>query len=606
MIEEPLLSATAKSVSAFLSENRRFDTEECGAGKFYQALSDRLQNLELTVDSEYIDLLQARPVEVNELLALISRNTIFSDLATYEVLRERIVPALAQGPETIRVWVPQCGEGQDVYALAVLLSEALGADEFRRRVKIFATDSSEDNLIKSRQASYEPGELTGLPDEVLHRYFIQQGPRLTFRADLRRSIVFGKHQLLSDAPIGRMDLISCRYFLSRLDEGKQNQALARVRFSLNANRFLLVAPGERVLPGLGFDHMEPPTCLINSIGTERAPVGVIDSSNTVTDEAPAILDMVFNSSIPAHIVVDNAGIIALINAQASSMFQISSADIGKPLKDLEFSYRPLELRTLIDVAQRENRNVTVPRVKHTVASRTSIFEVTVCPLVERDERVGVSIQYVDVTLQQDLENKLTALNEQLQTANEELQSAQEELITTNEELQSTNEELETTNEELQSTNEELETMNEELRSTNNELEITNTEQSTLSEQVRQTNTFLSAILGSIQSSVIVLDKDLTVLIWNRGAVELTGLRSEESCGSKLPDLDVGLPVAELTKSLEKFLADGKKYEELELKVLNRRGKDILCRVQVSTHGTAAESGLVLIISNSPTLLPESR
>src|SRR5206468_11815848 len=144
---------------------------------------------------------------------------------------------------------------------------------------------------------------------------------------------------------------------------------------------------------------------------------------------------------------------------------------------LELSYRPVELRSLIERANAERKVITAANVEQRFKNGDPRYlDVAVTPLQDNGVSIGVCISFNDVTRYHGLEEDIQrakqdaeTVNEELQAANEELQSTNEELETTNEELQSTNEELETTNEELQSTNEELETMNEELQSTNEEL-----------------------------------------------------------------------------------------------------------------------------------------
>jgi len=190
--------------------------------------------------------------------------------------------------------------------------------------------------------------------------------------------------------------------------------------------------------------------------------------------------------------------------------------------------------------------------------------------------LGVSITFEDVTHRQQLQADLQRSTQELETAYEELQSANEELETTNEELQSTNEELETTNEELQSTNEELETMNEELHSTNEELETMNTELLQRTEESNTATAFLQSILTGLRVGVAVVDPQLAVLVWNRRAEDLWGLRAEEVRGKPLLGLDIGLPVGGLP--LASFLDGSASYQEETLDATTRRGKTIRCHV----------------------------
>ena len=148
------------------------------------------------------------------------------------------------------------------------------------------------------------------------------------------------------------------------------------------------------------------------------------------------------------------------NQKARLLFTLNAKDIGRPLQDLELSYRPVELRSLIEQAYAERRSITLTSVERRFPNtEVQYLDVIATPLYdEANNPLGVAIAFLDVSAYHRLQEELQRAREEIQTASEELQSSNEELETTNEELQSSNEELETTNEELQSTNEELETM----------------------------------------------------------------------------------------------------------------------------------------------------
>src|SRR5581483_7400209 len=146
------------------------------------------------------------------------------------------------------------------------------------------------------------------------------------------------------------------------------------------------------------------------------------------------------------------------------------------------------------------------------------FDVILSPVVSSaGVLTGTSISFIEVTPQRQLQ--------------QELDRSRAELDTAYEELQSTVEELETMNEELQSTNEELETINDELRQRTDEL--------------NDVNSYLESILTSLQTGVIVVNRDMRIQVWNQQATELWGLRSEEVEGEHLMNLDIGLPVDQL-------------------------------------------------------------
>jgi two-component system, chemotaxis family, CheB/CheR fusion protein len=224
--------------------------------------------------------------------------------------------------------------------------------------------------------------------------------------------------------------------------------------------------------------------------------------------------------------------------------------------------------------------VVLPVVERTSRNGDREYlQVTVDPLFDDGGNfLGVSISFEDISRYRYLQNELEHANQELETASEELQSTNEELETANEELQSTVEELETTNEELQSANEELETMNEELESTNEELQAINDELRQRSEDYDRVNTYLGTVLGSVRIGVVVVDSDLVIRTWNRRSEDLWGLRADEAEGQPLLGLDIGLPVSQLQPSLVECLQGNDSQEPLLLTAVNRRGREMRCRV----------------------------
>jgi two-component system CheB/CheR fusion protein len=190
----------------------------------------------------------------------------------------------------------------------------------------------------------------------------------------------------------------------------------------------------------------------------------------------------------------------------------------------------------------------------------------------------------------------------LQEAYDEVQSTNEELETTNEELQSTVEELQTTNEELQSTNEEMETMNEELQSTNEELQAINIELRERTLELNHANLFMESILASMRAEVVVLDRDLTVLVWNPAAADAWGLHASEVVGRNFLRLDIGLAVAELREPLQAFLAGRGDEVQLRMDAVDRRGQRVRCEVRINSlrDSIAGEQqGVVMLIETEP-------
>src|SRR5262249_42439731 len=313
------------------------------------------------------------------------------------------------------------------------------------------------------------------------------------------------HDLVQDAPISRLDLLICRNTLMYFNAETQSRILARLHFALNPNGYLFLGRAELLLT---HGHLFTPLDLKCRIfakvpqvnNRERllamTPPPDNDHPQQQQQKQDRLKELALDEATTTRIVVDINGVVVLASQKARMLFTLNARDIGRPLSDLEISYRPAELRSLIEQAYTEKRAVTLTSVpRHFANGETQYLDIVVTPLYdETNTPHGVSITFNEVTRYHKMQEELQHSREEIQTANEELQSSNEELETTNEELQSSNEELETTNEELQSTNEELETMNEELQSTNEELQTVNEELRQRTDELHHSNLFLQSVL----------------------------------------------------------------------------------------------------------------
>jgi len=550
---------------------------------------------------DYLDYLEVHPGEFESLFntILINVTRFFRDPETWDFLAAEVLPGLlAEHEGTLRIWSAGCASGEEAYTLAMVLAEAVGADQVRERVKIYATDIDEDSLVQARQATYSAAEVQSVPPEMLARYFDVTGDRHVFRKDLRRSVIFGRNDLVQDAPISRVHLLVCRNTLMYFNAEIQTRVLSRFHFALMPQGVLFLGKAEMLLSHTDlFTPLDLKRRVFRRVPRPPAGGGTysVEASTPVPRAEPFGLERLrheaFLASPVAQVVVTVDGVVALTNRQADSLFGVSVRDIGRPFRDLDLSYRPVELRGYIEQAQVERRTVRVDDVwLSTSATESLSLNVQVNPLVDLDgSLLGVAVMFQDTTAARRLREELERANRQLETAYEELQSTNEELETTNEELQSTVEELETTNEELQSTNEELETMNEELQSTNDDLQRINDELHKRTSELHDTNAFTQAVLAGLQAGVIVVDRNLRIVVWNHRAEDLWGVRTDEALGEHFLNIDIGLPMERLRPLIRGVLAGDDPQEELRQRALNRRGRTIELRIVCAalnseTHG----------------------
>ncbi|MBC8504669.1 MAG: PAS domain-containing protein [Anaerolineales bacterium] len=579
----------------YLRVNRGFDFTGYKRSSLQRRIEKRMHMVTIKDYDAYLDYLEVHPDEFAELFntILINVTSFFRNKAAWEYLAAETIPTILaekKNHDSIRVWCAGCASGEEAYGLAILLVEAIGEEVFRDRVKIYATDVDEQALTEARHARYTATDLKPIGDELQEKYFDQVGDEYTFRSDLRRQVIFGRHDLVQDAPISRLDLLSCRNTLMYMNAETQTRILSRFHFALKETGFLFLGKAEMLLTRT---NMFIPGELKHRIfkKVSRAMIGQFDPPVLLLNERDRDIKIshqvelwegALNTIDLAAIVVNRDGTLLMANTSMQAMFDIDQRDRGRPLQDLEVSYRPLELRSLIDRAYETGMPVLTENVeRHTSSGVLQYLDIKVVPLpLGATEILGAGITFTDITRFHLLQEQLENSNQDLETANEELQSSNEELETTNEELQSTNEELETTNEELQSTNEELETMNEELQSSNEELETLNVELRQRTEALNMSNTFLESILASLDTGVIVVDLGLNVINWNNLAEDTWGLRRDEVINTSFLGLDIGLPVEKLKAPLKDCLKTSQPCD-LSLDAINRRGQKIKCIVRCS-------------------------
>jgi two-component system, chemotaxis family, CheB/CheR fusion protein len=600
---------TLEALLTFVKDTRGFDFTGYKRATIERRVAKRMAAVGAERYDDYLDYLELHGGEFAELFNTLLINTtgFFRDPQTWEHLATEITPQLlaARADDApIRVWCAGCASGEEPYTVAMVLARVMGDAAFRERVKIYATDVDEEALDLARHGAYLPRQIEDIPPDALERFFERTDQRYVFRKDLRRCVIFGRNDLVQDAPISRIDLLLCRNTLMYFTAETQSQILRRFHFALDDDGYVLLGKSEMLITHTDlFAPVELKRRVFRKVikPTLRDRVRLMAGNAAhggVSIEAENLREAAFDIGGPAHVVLDHNRVLIMANAAARRLFGLSLNDFGRPVQDLELSYRPLELRSYLDALDRDPRPEELKSIPWGSGDSERMFDIRLTPLLNEATAMGTSIAYLDVTEPHRLQDELATSKRELEQAYEELQSTVEELETTNEELQSTNEELETTNEELQSTNEELETMNEELQSSNEELETMNEELRHRTQEVNEVNSFLETILSTIGLAVAVVDRNQRVQIWNGKARELWGVTPAEAEDEYLLSLDIGLPLEELRHQLRATLAGESDREEVVLAATNRRGKPFQCRVTFMPLGNGVDgntSGVIMMM-----------
>ena len=376
----------------YVKRTREFDFTGYKRPTLARRIGKRMSEVHCPSYAEYEDYLEVHPDEFVIFFntILINVTSFFRDPPAWDFVAEEIVPRIVSGKdpgEPIRVWSAGCASGEEAYTLAIVLCQSLGDDQFRARVKVYGTDLDEEALAHAPAATYDAKAMESVPEPLREQYFETNGRGNTFRGDLRRSVIFGRHDLLQDAPISRLDLLSCRNTLMYFNADTQATILERFRFALDGGGYLFLGRAETLLTHASvFRPLQLRLRVFESVSQPRARRA---ASARVPEPADAewprakLRDAAFDAADPM-LVVDVDGRCSPVNAAARALFGIARPTSGGRCQDLEMSYRPLELRSVIEEAHRELRPVERRGVEWVQRDGvTRVFDVLVTPLLDR-------------------------------------------------------------------------------------------------------------------------------------------------------------------------------------------------------------------------------
>jgi two-component system, chemotaxis family, CheB/CheR fusion protein len=522
----------------------------------------------------YARLLDEDPAELHTLAqdVLITVTSFFRDPESFEALTQMVFPTLLErrAPDApLRIWVPGCASGEEVYSIAICLMEHLGERAERMPIQLFGTDVSEPAIAQAREARYPEGIEAEVSPERLRRHFAKLDHHYRIAKSIRDLCVFARHDVTRDPPFSNIDLVSCRNLLIYLDGALQRQVLLQLHYALKPQGFLFLGASEaigasadlfemsdkrhrvftrRTLPG----HVRPAHAPREPTLTPRpapAPAAHTREAALDTDRVQREADrMLLARYAPAAIVVDDELNVLQFRGETGRFLEHAPGPASLNLQKLA----PAPLLVALVPALREARTTRAPvsrknvRIEAPGRARKIEFEVSPfqlpdvsgsCYLVvfeeaQRPRPPALWQALLDAAARrapaaggaagelEQLRRELAEAREFIQTraeeyeaTKEEMKSMHEEALSTNEEFQSTNEELETAKEELQSANEELSTTNDELRTRNQQL-------SALIEELHTARDFAEAIVDTSRHPLLVLNRKLQVQSANRAYYSL--------------------------------------------------------------------------------------
>ena len=570
------------------------DFQEYKPGTVMRRIERRMTVRQTATLETYLKLLFEDRNEVLTLRRelLIPVTSFFRDADAFEILARQIIDPLVskkQTGDTIRIWSAAVSTGEEAYSLAMLFLEAF--DQLKRwpALKIFATDVEQQNIEAAGSGTYPESIAAEVSPHQLERFFVKKGNHFVVKNELRQCIVFARHNMLTDPPFTRMDLVVCRNALIYFKAPAQERALKRFQYALVPGGHLFLGSSES-LSELDKDFspvsarhkiwqvvrpLRLPLEAANGYGYSGAAVGLGSRPRAVRVKSSAV-DHGFNTLIkafapPAAVLVNGRHELVHSYGDVHHFLQlregVASLDLNRML--------PLPLipvaTALLFKAGREGCSVTSDRLTLTLGGVVEHLRLSAWPVEEFEgERLtllafeplraapsGEALATVDVGTE--TTERIEVLERELSATRESLQATVEELETSNEELQATNEELMASNEELQSSNEELQSVNEELITVNAEFQEK-------IDILNRLNADLDNMTQAVPAGTVFVDHQLRLTRFSPDATHIFKMR-ESDIGRPLDDLAHTLLYPELITDLTQTLKEGVRIEK-EVRGLN--------------------------------------
>ncbi len=550
---------------------------------------------------DYAKFLANHPEEVSALHEdiLIHVTGFFRDAPAFEILKKKVFPQILkvrQPSAPIRIWVPGCATGEEVYSIAICLLECAKGSTDDVPIQIFGTDLNEPSLEKARAGVYTPNQVKEVSPRRLKQFFVKLDRGYQIRKDIRERCVFARQNVFQDPPFSRVDLISCRNVLIYLGAELQDRVIPIFHYALKTDGMLLLGRAESIASHSDlfapldrsyriYTRKTGPSRLVfeRRAAAQEAQVARITPLPSAGEESLAksagAESVLMARHGPAAVLVNSNLEIMQFSGRTSAYLEPVAGPASLSLVKMARESLLWEIRSAIQKSKKTGMPVRRERIPIAANGKTREAAVEVIPLsprqggdrnfwvvfkddgenpthggpstvTEKSSARGREVpqRQALARLERELEETRARMDEIIrsqETANEELQSANEEILSRNEELQSINEEMETAKEELQSSNEELTTLNDELEHRHSELS--------------ELNSDLTNLFSSLDIPVLILGRDLRIRRFSPAAESLFNLMPSD-IGRPVSDMRLSATIPELRHDCAAVMDSGKSRE----------------------------------------------
>ena len=249
-LEDPISALDIKKIKDKVHDKTGFNLSYFKPLFLSRRINVRMNVLHITTGSEYANLLQNEPDEINSLYDSLSINVtkFYRNKHVWKTFSSNIIPKLLNSSKinnTIRVWSAGCATGEEPYSIAIMFSEALKNTNYK--IKIIATDINFQLLQDAKKGVYSFNTLQNLDPNLIKSYFTKEGKhQYKVNKKIKDLVSFHLGDIVT-YPLSYLDVIFCRNLLIYYSKDSQNLILKKFHQVLKENEFLVLGMDESML-----------------------------------------------------------------------------------------------------------------------------------------------------------------------------------------------------------------------------------------------------------------------------------------------------------------------------------------------------------------------
>ncbi len=599
------------NVLELLRTQTKFDFRSYRPKMIMRRIERRMGLVQLDDIAKYVQLLRDQPRELDSLRKdlLIGVTAFFREPEAFAVLEKEIFPKLvAQHNEDspFRAWVPSCATGEEAYTIAILLLEAFEAIGKPANVQIFASDINQQSIHFARRGIFPSSISSDVSADRLQRFFVPADENhYHVNKQLRDSIVFSKHNVISDAPFSKVDFISCRNLLIYLEPEVQEKLVSLFHYALVENGHLLLGAAETI--GRATELFEPISKKwrvyrrsgpahhnVLTLPIERTP----EFFRGRTREKPAasprksykeLTENALREHLPAAALINRRYEVLYVSGQLGDYLEFPTGELSKNLLAMARAGLRTRLRAACHQALTERVETTDLDAQ---VQRNGVYvpcKIKACPVEDPNGTDGLVLVILqdhvlpDNSQAEAVSNVGPVVRDGKSDSPSIVQFLEQELKSTREELQNTIEEMESFNEELQSSNEELESAKEELQSLNEELSTVNCQLLEKVGELDKSTSEITNLMASTEIAALYLDAHLRIKRFTQPAATLLNLLISDE-GRDIRDFSSPMIDNKLQEECQRVL---KTLQAVDTEITATNDRSFLRRIlpfRTSDHG----------------------